>query len=153
MGSSGSSKNVRTIDQVSAGGVAFRRGDDTQIVIIKTAAEKRWQLPKGLIDPGETAETAALREVREETGIVPAMVEPIDSIEYWFYASFGGERARYHKTVHFFLMRYVTGDTAGHDHEVAEARWVSIDEALKMLAFKSEREIVEKARAMIPAVE
>ena len=142
--------SVPTISQVSAGGVAFREaGGAIEIALIRTAEEGRWQLPKGIIDPGETPEQAALREVREEAGITCQVLDPIEIIEYWFYGKYDGTRKRYHKKVHFFLMQYLHGDVADHDHEVVEAGWVGTEAAEKMLAFKSEKELVAKARAMI----
>lgn len=127
--------------------MAYRVADGrSEVVLIKTAAEGRWQLPKGLIDPGETPEEAAIREVREEAGIACEIVEPLDVIEYWFVAAYdGGPKTRYHKKVHFFLMRFIDGDIGDHDHEVAEARWVEIEDAKRMLAFESEKKVVELA--------
>lgn len=139
-----------TVNQISAGGVAFRKaGGNVEIALIRTAAEGRWQLPKGIIDPGETPEQAALREVREEAGIVCELIEPIEVIEYWFYAAYDGTRKRYHKQVHFFLMQYLSGDVADHDDEVVEAKWLQINEAADLLAFKSEKELVSKAIELI----
>lgn len=143
-------EKLKTESQRSAGGVAFREtGGGLEIAIILTNPELRWQLPKGMIDPGETAEQSALREVREEAGIEAEIVAPIDRTEYWFVAERRGVRSRFHKYVDWFAMGYLSGDVADHDHEVAEARWVTVDEALKMLVFKNEREIVEKAVEMI----
>lgn len=150
MNQSGGDKHLRTMEQVSAGGVVFRLYDSvTEIVVVRIVPEMRWQLPKGLIDAGETIEQAALREVSEEAGIDAELVSPVETIEYWFVADRGGERVRYHKFVHFFLMRYVSGDVADHDDEVDEARWVDIETALGMLEFKSERDVVIKAGTMI----
>lgn len=141
---------VPTVEQVSAGGVVFRETNDgIEIAIVQITDELRWQLPKGLIDPGETFEQAALREVREESGIDGEIVGLIQTIDYWFYADHSGERRRYHKFVHFYLMRFVGGDVGAHDHEVVESRWVTVDDALKMLYFKTERDVVTKAVAMI----
>lgn len=138
-----------TVNQTSAGGVAIRVNDSkTEVAIIQTAAEKRWQLPKGIVDPGETPEQAAIREVREEAGINCEIVSKLDTIEYWFVASYDGERKRYHKNVHFFQMKYLDGNVADHDHEVSEARWVGIDEAVEMLAFESERELIRKTQLL-----
>jgi len=141
---------VPTIDQVSAGGVAFRISESiVEVALIRTAAGGRWQLPKGIIDSGETPEQAAIREVREEAGIYCELLEPIDTIDYWFYGNYDGTRKRYHKKVHFYLMRFLEGNIADHDHEVVEVRWVELNSAEEMLAFKSEKELVAKARTMI----
>ena len=140
------SRAVPTVNQTSAGGVAVREADgEAQVAIVHMVPENRWQLPKGIIDEGETPEQAALREVREEAGITCEIVEPLEIIEYWFFAAYDGIRKRYHKRVHFYLMRYLSGDVADHDHEVSEARWVSCTEALSMLAFKDEKALVGKA--------
>jgi 8-oxo-dGTP pyrophosphatase MutT (NUDIX family) len=129
--------------QTSAGGVAFRNSENgIEVAIIQMLPELRWQLPKGIIDPGETPEIAALREVSEEAGIDCEMIAPIEKIEYWFSADREGVWTRIHKFVHFFLMEYRSGDVADHDHEVAEARWVTPETALSMLAFESERTVV-----------
>ena len=142
-----------TLEQVSAGGVAFRRTDEgeprLEIALILVGPQRRWQLPKGLVNAGETPETAALREVAEEAGIATALVEPIDVIEYWYYGSRGAQKVRYHKKVHFFLLEHVAGDVANHDDEVEEARWVGLEAAEAMLSFASERKVVEKAAALL----
>lgn len=145
-----SSTKITTMDQVSAGGVAFRREDsEPQIAIICMKPKLRWQLPKGIVDPGESPEVTAVREVREEAGVETERLALIETIEYWYRSLRNGQPVRYHKFVHFYLLEYRSGDVADHDHEVEEARWVSFDEALDMLEFKSEREVVEKARNMI----
>ena len=141
---------VPTLNQVSAGGIVYRgSGPDTEVVIVRVVPELRWQLPKGIIDDGETIERAALREVREESGMTAEIVAPLETIEYWFTADWDNIRRRIHKFVHFFLMRYKDGDGSDHDHEVDEVRWVTVDEALHTLKFKSERDLVQKAATMI----
>lgn len=144
------STQVITKDQVSAGGVAFRRvRSRLQMVIVSVKPSLRWQLPKGIVDPGETPEVTAVREVREEAGVETDLLGLIETVEYWYQRVQSGKRIRFHKFVHFYLLHYRSGDVSDHDNEIAEARWVSFDQAVEMLAFKSEHGVVEKAREMI----
>lgn len=106
-----------------------------------------WTLPKGTPDPGESTEATALREVTEETGLGVRIAEPLDSIHYTFVR----ERQRVAKTVHYFLMEPTGGDLARHDHEFDEVRWVRFTEALGLLSFETERELVEKAQERLDA--
>src|ERR1044071_1370227 len=143
---------VETLDQISAGGVAFRWQDSNlEIAIVSVKPKLRWQLPKGIVDPGETPQVTAVREVREEAGVETDMIKLIETIEYWYRSVKNGKPVRFHKFVHFYLLEYKGGDVSNHDHEVEEARWVSFEEAVEMLEFKSEREVAEKAREMIEA--
>lgn len=140
------SERSQTLEQVSAGGVAYREIDGRiEIAIILTNPERRWQLPKGMIDAGESFAQAALREVREEAGVETDLIGPLETTEYWFSADRDGTRARFHKFVHWFLMRYRSGNVDDHDQEVVEARWVTVGDALEMLVFKNERDVVAKA--------
>lgn len=144
------STKVITKDQISAGGVAFRRvNSKVEVAIVSVKPSLRWQLPKGIVDPGETPEVTAVREVREEAGIETELLELLQTVEYWYQRVQYGQRIRFHKYVHFYLLKYTAGDVKDHDHEIAEARWVSLEEAVEMLAFKSERDVVEKARQRI----
>jgi len=139
-----------TVEQVSAGGAAFRINDGKiEFAIVAVNPSRRWQLPKGLVDDGETTEQAALREVREEAGIECEIIEKIEKIEYWYFGNENGERVRYHKFVHFFLMKYNSGDTKNHDTEVAEVRFVSPDQAIEALAFDAEKEVINKGLQLI----
>src|SRR6266498_1108178 len=132
-------EKIITMDQVSAGGVAFRwQGSDPKIAIVSVKPSLRWQLPKGIVDPGEDPKFTAVREVREEAGVETDLLELIETVEYWYQRVQYGKRIRYHKYVHFYLLSYKSGEVSDHDHEVAESRWVSFDEAIEMLAFKSE---------------
>lgn len=143
-------KKFQTFEQVSAGGAAFRFANGIyELAIIAVGTNRRWQLPKGLIDVGETPETAALREVREETGIETELLTPVEKIEYWYFGDYRGGRVRFHKSVHFYLLAYRGGAVENHDAEVAEARWVRAEDAIAMLAFKGEKTVVEKALKMI----
>ena len=104
-----------------------------------------WALPKGTPDSGETIEETALRETREETGLEVAIEAPISSIRYFFVRG----STRFHKTVHFFLMRPVGGALELHDREFDEVRWASVPEALALLTHATERSVVEAALRLI----
>ena len=137
-------------EQVSAGGVVFR-GDkgNVDVVIVSVGGQNRWQLPKGTVEKGENPETAAVREAREEGGVSSEVVQLIETIEYWYAGLDNGIRVRFHKRVHFYLLRYLSGDTKDHDWEVNEARWVPIVDATSQLAFDNERRVMERARELI----
>ena len=136
--------------EISAGGVAYRRRNGiVEVALISVGEKSRWQLPKGLVDTGESTEAAAVREVREEAGVETKVAGRIDKVEYWYFAKHGPERTRIHKFVHFYLLEYLSGDVQDHDSEVNEARWVEIAAAIEMLAFDGEKKVVEKAKEMI----
>jgi 8-oxo-dGTP pyrophosphatase MutT (NUDIX family) len=137
-------------EQVSAGGVVFRgEKDNVEVVIVSVGGQHRWQLPKGLVDAGEKPEITAVREAREEGGVSSEVVELIESIEYWYAGLDNGIRVRFHKRVHFYLLRYLSGDTKDHDWEVNEARWVPVEDAASQLAFDNEKRVMESARELL----
>ncbi|HET9637364.1 MAG TPA: NUDIX hydrolase [Gemmatimonadaceae bacterium] len=137
-------------DQTSAGGVVFRRvGDRVEVVIIAVGPNNRWQLPKGLVDKNEKPEVTAVREAREEGGVTSEIVTHLDTVDYWYAGLENGIRVRFHKRVHFYLMRYLSGDTKDHDWEVNEARWVPIEDAAAQLAFDNEKRVMEQAAEFI----
>jgi 8-oxo-dGTP pyrophosphatase MutT (NUDIX family) len=140
------------VTQVSAGGVVYRRASakGIEVAIVRVGPKNRWQIPKGLVEEGESAEATAVREVREEAGVEGELIAPLDAIEYWYVGSErGAERVRFHKRVHFFLLEYRSGDVADHDHEVSEARWVPLGDAEHMLAFASEQKVMARARELL----
>jgi len=143
---------VRTRTERSAGGVVFRRTDDGTVEIALAARRTRrgelaWGLPKGLIEPDEEPHDAALREVREETGLTAEIDDDLGSISYFY--QWDGEGVR--KSVRFFLMHATGGDVADHDYEMEEVRWFPIGDAPRRTTYRSEREVVEKAVAIIEA--
>ena len=141
---------VTVKEQVSAGGVVYR-GDEgnVEVVTVSVGGQNRWQLPKGLVEKGENPEVTAVREAREEAGVSSEVVQLIETIEYWYVGLDNGLKVRFHKRVHFYLLRYLSGDTKDHDGEVNEARWVPIEDATNQLAFDNERRVMERARALI----
>lgn len=128
-----------TEKQRSAGGIVLRDGS---MLLISLKGGSRWQLPKGRIEAGESAEQAAVREVEEETGVAGTPLLPLERIEYWFV-----ERGRrIHKTVDFFLLSYRSGSTADYDpREVDGAGWFPVAEALERLSFDNERRVARRA--------
>jgi 8-oxo-dGTP pyrophosphatase MutT (NUDIX family) len=129
----------------SAGGVVVRGEEVLVIVPRRRAADgaRVLGLPKGHIDPGESALEAALREVREETGVEAELVGELGEVRYWY---------RRHgrtipKSVVFYLLRYLSGDTEDHDEEVEEARWMALERACTELTYEGEREIASRALA------
>ena len=140
---------LRTARATSAGGVVYRSLDGRiQVVLAHRRAPTLWALPKGTPDSGETIEETALRETREETGLEVEVERPLSAIRYFFVRG----STRFHKTVHFFLMRAIGGATDAHDHEFDEVRWMDLPEALAVMTHATERSVVEEAAAVIGAV-
>lgn len=136
-----------TVNAVSAGGVVITGAEgDFDVALVTPSHRRVWCLPKGTLEPGESPEAAAVREVREETGLKAEIIEKLDEISYWFYTP---GRTRVHKVVHFFLMRSQGGDTRDHDQEIAEVRFFPLLEALDLLAYRGERGVMEKAIARL----
>ena len=135
---------MKTVHHRSSGGLVVR---GSSILLISTQGGRRWQLPKGHIEEGETSEETAVREVREETGVTGRVVAPLPGVEYWFVEK-GIHRV--HKQVDYFLLTYVSGDAANFDpHEVSGAEWFSWDEGISRLSFENERRVVQEARAIV----
>ena len=136
---------MRTARAVSAGGVvlAETRPDAPVALVAHRSARGslQWTLPKGAREEGETVAETALREVREETGLEAELLGPLDTIDYWFV--WAPERTRYHKFVHYFLMRFAGGDFSQRDHEMEDAAWFEPDEARRRMAFANERKLLD----------
>ncbi|MBI2010212.1 MAG: NUDIX domain-containing protein [Candidatus Chisholmbacteria bacterium] len=145
-------KNQAFKREFSAGGAVYRKQQmahskwQIDWLIAKHSGYKKWTLPKGLIDPGETAETTAVREVAEETGITARIVAKIKPAEKYTY-TFNGQRI--FKVVQYFLMEYVSGEVADHDWEMKEVEWVSFEKAHERLAFTGQKKILDQAQAML----
>ena len=128
--------------ETSFGGVVLRGGD---VLVITPAGRRRvTALPKGGPHAGETGEQTAGREVREETGITAEVGQRLGDVAYVYRRD--GRRIR--KTVHYFLCRFVSGSTDDHDHEVDDARWIPLEQALTSLSYPGERRLIARAMAM-----
>ncbi|HEY8374515.1 MAG TPA: NUDIX hydrolase [Pseudonocardiaceae bacterium] len=140
-------RRLRTVDETSAGGLVVDLVRQRAAVIGRVDRRGRllWSLPKGHIEPGETVEQAAIREVAEETGIEGRVITPLGTIDYWFVA----EDRRVHKTVHHFLMEAVGGELSDEDVEVTEVAWVPLGELDGLLAYADERRLVRRAAELL----
>jgi 8-oxo-dGTP pyrophosphatase MutT (NUDIX family) len=129
------------IGEFSAGGVVVRHVDGRLLVAVVRVRDQILALPKGHAFGEESAEQAAQREVREETGLEAELVEKLGDISY----RYARDGVRVNKVVAFFLFRYRSGSVEDHDHEVEEALWIPLTEAPERLAYKAEREIAVAA--------
>jgi 8-oxo-dGTP pyrophosphatase MutT (NUDIX family) len=130
--------------EFSAGGVVYNAAHEIVVIVpTRRAADgsRVLALPKGHPDGAESPAEAALREVREEAGVETEVVESLGQVRYWYQR--GGRRVA--KAVEFFLLRYVSGDVADHDHEVEDARWMPAGKAAEALTYDGEREMVRRA--------
>ncbi|HEX7456156.1 MAG TPA: NUDIX domain-containing protein [Candidatus Nanoarchaeia archaeon] len=129
--------------ETSAGGVVYRKlKDRLEFLVVQHSGHHRWVLPKGWIDPGETKEQTAIREVREEAGVEAEIKYYLGEAIAWYQKD--GEK--YRKTSHFFLMEYKSGDPAKeHGWEIEDTAWLSAEEATEKLDYPGEKKMVEKA--------
>jgi 8-oxo-dGTP pyrophosphatase MutT (NUDIX family) len=142
--------------EFSAGGVLVRRlRGRWMVAAIRPAGRPHglWALPKGQIDPGESAEQTALREISEETGAGGRSLGKLGDVRYTF--TWEGERV--FKVVSFFLVRYESGKLgeipAAFRHEVEEVRWLPLDDAPRVLAYQGERRMAARAVAILAGEE
>jgi 8-oxo-dGTP pyrophosphatase MutT (NUDIX family) len=139
--------------EFSAGGVVVRRLRGRWFVAAIRPGGKPegvWALPKGNLGPGERPEQTAEREVEEETGVRCRLVRKLGDVRYVYTQSWGNGRGeRIFKVVSFYLFRYRSGRLgdipAELAHEVAEARWLPLDDSPTLLAYKGERDMAERA--------
>jgi 8-oxo-dGTP pyrophosphatase MutT (NUDIX family) len=134
--------------EYSAGGVVVRAGQaGTECVVIvptrrAKGGERVLALPKGHPENDESGADAALREIREETGVEAQLVDKLGDVRYWYQRD--GKRIA--KVVSFFLFEHVSGDPAGDPFEVEDARWMPLEEAERALSYRGEREMVALAK-------
>jgi len=132
---------MKIVNQTSAGGIVYK---DNLWLICQHSQHKGWVFPKGLIGDqinNESMEQAALRETEEETGIKAKIVNK-KPIKTFYQFQFEGNLIK--KTVYYFLMEYVSGDTKNHDWEMSEAKFITAEEVKKTLTYKSDQEAFKK---------
>jgi ADP-ribose pyrophosphatase YjhB (NUDIX family) len=142
-------RRLRTVEEVSAGGlVVDRSGAEPRAALIGRHDRRGrllWSLPKGHLEPGETTEDAAAREVEEETGIRGRLLAPLGVIDFWFVA----EGRRVHKTVHHYLFEAAGGDLSDEDAEVVAVAWVPLTEVPTRLAYPDERRLLDRVHDLL----
>jgi 8-oxo-dGTP diphosphatase len=125
----------------AAGGVPWRRSDDgsVEVLVIHRGRYDDWTFPKGKLDPGETWEQAAVREVWEETGFVVVLGPELDPVEY-------RDRFGRPKVVRYWLMAVAADSGFAPGEEVAERRWVELSRAGSLLTYPRDGEVARGAR-------
>lgn len=143
---------LRRVEETSAGGLVVDGsgcGDGARRAALIARHDRRgrlvWSLPKGHVEAGETPETAAVREIAEETGIEGRVVAPLGTIDFWFVA----EGRRVHKTVHHYLLLAEGGELSDEDIEVVEVAWVPLDQLADKLAYDDERRLVDQVPRLL----
>lgn len=135
--------------EFSAGGIVFKKqGKDTFILVAQHSQHHGWVFPKGLIGDhikNEDKEETAIREVEEETGIKAKILKPLTPVTFWY--EFEGEKIK--KTVYYFLMEYVLGDTTKHDFEMENVVWLDQKEVEERLTYKSDKKVWKQASKLI----
>jgi 8-oxo-dGTP pyrophosphatase MutT (NUDIX family) len=139
----------KTVDEISAGGLVVDVLSTEPKALLISRYDRRgrliWSLPKGHIEPGESSQQTAIREVGEETGIVAQVLEPLGKIDFWFMA----EGRRIHKTVHHFLLVGIGGELSAEDPEVEYVEWVPLPAVRSKLAYSDERDLLQKAESLL----
>ena len=138
---------AKAVEEHSAGGVIFRRVPAGEHVLLIKDAYRNWGFPKGHLEQGEDAATAALREIAEETGLTDLVnhghIRDID----WFFR-FRGKLI--HKSCAFFLVEAPTGEPSPqHDEGITACRWLPVDDALRTLSYANARDVLRAAVSLI----
>lgn len=135
---------ARAHEEVSAGGVVFRRADDGPLFLLIRDSYDNWGFPKGHLEAGEAPETAALREVSEETGLGElALRAELRAIDWYF--RFRGRLI--HKVCHFYLMETAQAATCPQRAEgITACRWAPYDDAVRLISYDNAREVLARAR-------
>jgi 8-oxo-dGTP pyrophosphatase MutT (NUDIX family) len=140
----------RARDETSAGGVVFRMDVGQPLFLLIRDSYKNWGFPKGHIEAGEQPETAALREVREETGLTDLSIRSlVDTIDWFF--RFRGQLI--HKVCHFYLMETASATTSPQRAEgITACRWTRFEEAQSLISYANACELLQRAQEMLAAL-
>ena len=135
---------MQSVKEASAGGLVIRRDarGHIDLLLIQQRGHKGWGFPKGWIEPGESPEQTAVREVEEESGVRAEIICPLPSTRY-FYVN--REKRRVAKTVYWFLMKYVGEGDQTHAHEVVAVEWLPLEQVHGRLSFPNDKELFSVA--------
>jgi 8-oxo-dGTP pyrophosphatase MutT (NUDIX family) len=145
-------KENRVRKEFSSGGVVYKKeGKKILWLVTKSSAsdlypKSVWRLPKGWIDEDESAEEAALREVKEEGGVEAKVIKKIETVKYFFTTPDKGKTLKF---VTFYLMEWVKNLSEGFGEETSEIAWLPFDQAVKRLAYSGEKQILKKAKELL----
>ena len=132
--------------EFSAGGVVFKKQKNKILILVAQHSQHHgWVFPKGIIDKGEKKEETALREVKEETGVIGKIIRPLQPVTYWY--NLKGEKIK--KTVYYFLMEFAGGDIDKHDDEMENVEWISKDEVAGRLTYESGKKVWIQAKRLL----
>jgi 8-oxo-dGTP diphosphatase len=141
---------MKSRDEVSAGGVVFRRSaSGIEVLVCKASSYHKWVLPKGLVNQGETFEQTAVREVEEEVGVHARIADRLGEPEKYVYTARG---VRVFKSVHYFLMEFESGNEKIHDREMEDVQWMSLDKAIELVEYKGAKEVLKRAKVRLGAL-
>ncbi len=134
-------------EEISAGGVVFRRDADGVRFLLIRDSYRNWGFPKGHLEAGESPDAAAVREVREETGLATLVLcAPVDVIDWHF--RFRGQLV--HKVCHFFLIEASGGTARPLRREgITACRWVGFEEAVVLVSYENARDVLARAQALL----
>lgn len=143
-------KRAQAKEETSAGGVVYRLVNGSPVYLLIRDSYRNWGFPKGHVEDGERPEGAALREVSEETGLADLAVRGlIETIDWHF--RFRGKLI--HKVCHFYLMETAESTTSPQRTEgITACRWLPFGDAEEMISYANARDVLRKARALLPTV-
>ena len=135
--------------EFSAGGIVYKKQNNQIFVLVSQhSGHHGWVFPKGLIGDhieNESKETTAIREVKEETGVVGQIIKPLAPVTY----SYEWEGKKIEKTVYYFLMQYLEGDISKHDWEMENVEWIKKEDVKNRLTYSSDKKVWQEAEKLL----